>query len=264
MKNEIIEMKDVSLEYSSKGRKTKALSKINLRINRSDFAVILGPSGCGKTTLLNLIAGFIKPLKGEVLKDGKRIERAGKDRGVVFQSANLYPWLNVRENIGFPLKIQGYSKTEREKLVKKYLEKIELSPHSLHYPEELSGGMKQRVALARTLITKPDVVLLDEPFGALDAITKSAMHRFIRKMWAKEGKTFLLITHDIDEALKIANRVFVMQRNPGRIVKEFRPSYYERLLENASVNVEEEEEYRGMKREILQIIDEACESSVSF
>lgn len=253
----IIKLEAVSFTYKETGRESEVLSGVNLEINRSDFVVILGPSGSGKTTLLNLIAGFIKPSTGKIIKDGRIIKSAGKDRGVVFQSANLYPWLNVEQNIRFGLKIQGFSKREMKRLTDEYLQKTALSAYAKYYPFELSGGMKQRLSLARTLITKPDIVLMDEPFGALDAITRADMQRFVRLMWAKEAKTFLLITHDIDEALTLANRVVVMSANEGRIVKEFRVEYYKKLLAQDDAEVEEEESYRRIKREILHIITQS-------
>lgn len=185
----MIKLNNVSLVYNENLRNTHAISNINLEINKSDFIVVLGPSGCGKSSLLKLIAGFIKPSNGKVLKNNVEILAPGHDRGVVFQSTNLYPWLNVEDNIKYGLKIAKTEKHVMNNLVDEYLEKTKLLEYRKHYPFELSGGMQQRVALSRTLITSPDIVLMDEPFGALDAITRSSMQAFIRKMWFNESQT---------------------------------------------------------------------------
>ncbi|MFM1514325.1 ABC transporter ATP-binding protein [Helcococcus ovis] len=251
----MIKLNNVSLVYNENLRNTHAISNINLEINKSDFIVVLGPSGCGKSSLLKLIAGFIKPSNGKVLKNNVEILAPGHDRGVVFQSTNLYPWLNVEDNIKYGLKIAKTEKHVMNNLVDEYLEKTKLLEYRKHYPFELSGGMQQRVALSRTLITSPDIVLMDEPFGALDAITRSSMQAFIRKMWFNESQTFFMITHDIDEALKLANRVIVMSKSPGTIIKEFKINYYEKLIDNPYEIIENDDEYIRIKHEILKIIN---------
>lgn len=251
----MIDIENVSLTYEDGGRATKAIDNINLTINKSDFVVVLGPSGCGKSSLLNLIAGFIFPTSGSIKKNGTEIKGPAKDRGVVFQSTNLYPWLNVEENIQYGLKINKVAKDEMRNLTDEYLEKTKLTEYRKFYPFELSGGMQQRVALSRTLINKPDIVLLDEPFGALDAITRTSMQTFIRELWAKEDQTFFMITHDIDEALTLGNRVVVMSKSPGTIIKEFKLDYYDRLLKNPDLIIENETEYVNIKHEILNLIN---------
>ncbi|MFM1525346.1 MULTISPECIES: ABC transporter ATP-binding protein [Helcococcus] len=251
----MIKLNNVSLVYNENLRNTHAISNINLEINKSDFIVVLGPSGCGKSSLLKLIAGFIKPSSGQVLKKNTEISGPGNDRGVVFQSTNLYPWLNVEDNIKYGLKVAKTEKHIMNKLVDEYLEKTKLSEYRKHYPFELSGGMQQRVALSRTLITSPDIVLMDEPFGALDAITRASMQAFIRQMWVNESQTFFMITHDIDEALTLGNRLLVMSKSPGSIVKEFKLNYYKKLVDNPYEIIENDNEYIKIKNEILKIIN---------
>ncbi|MDO5714021.1 MAG: ABC transporter ATP-binding protein [Tissierellia bacterium] len=251
----MIKCEDVSLIYQGNTNVTKALEHIDLEINESDFIAILGPSGCGKSSLLKLIAGFIKPTSGQVLKNNKIIQGPGVDRGVVFQSTNLYPWLNVEENIQYGLKIQKVDFDEMKKKTTKYLEKTQLYDFRKLYPFELSGGMQQRVALSRTLITNPDIVLMDEPFGALDAITRASMQVFVRNMWAEESQTFLIVTHDIDEALKLGNRVIIMSPQPGVILKEYHVEFYKTLLKNPYEMIENQKNYLALKQEMLKYIN---------
>ena len=210
--NTMIEVKDVSVIYDGQQGKTEALRDVTMKINQGDFVVLLGPSGCGKTTLLNLIAGYNKPTQGQVLMFNKPIAGPGKDRGIVFQSTNLYPWLTVQKNIEYGLKINKIDKETIAELSKLYLEEIELTKYKNHYPFELSGGMKQRVALVRTLINDPKILLMDEPFGALDAITRVNMQALLRDLWHEGDRTFFLITHSIDEALFLGTRVLEIGR----------------------------------------------------
>ena len=178
---------------------------------------MIGPSGCGKSTLLNIIAGLLEPTSGEVYVDGNKVQGTGTDRGVVFQQYALFPWLTVRKNVEFGLKLKGMDKEQRKTIVDKYLKMVELEKFADAYPKELSGGMKQRVAIARAYAMNPSVLLMDEPFGALDAQTRTQLQTELLKTWEEEHKTCFFVTHDIEEAIVLATRVVIMSARPGRI-----------------------------------------------
>ena len=182
-----------------------------------DFVAILGPSGCGKSTLLRIVAGLDRPSAGRVLLDGREVSGPGPDRGMVFQSYTLFPWLTVARNIAFGLRERGVPAAERERIVAAYVAKVGLAGFERHYPKQLSGGMQQRTAIARALANDPLILLLDEPFGALDNQTRSLMQELLLAIWEAERKTVLFVTHDIEEAIFLANRVVVMTARPGRI-----------------------------------------------
>ena len=194
-----------------------ALQDVSLDVYENEFLVIIGPSGCGKTTLLNIIAGLEKPTKGKVIMDGMEITGPDSDRGYVFQQFALFPWKNVYENIEFGLKIKGIPKEERENIVKKFIKLVGLEGFERAYPYQLSGGMQQRVAIARVLANNPKVLLMDEPFGSLDAQTRVYMREELIKIWQKERKTVVFVTHSVDEAIFLADRIVVMTHRPGRI-----------------------------------------------
>jgi ABC-type nitrate/sulfonate/bicarbonate transport system ATPase subunit len=193
------------------------LEKIDLGIEDNDFLCILGPSGCGKSTLLRIVAGLEAAGTGRVLLDGQPVERPGPDRGMVFQSYTLFPWLTVAENIAFGLRERGVPRSERREIVAAYVAKIGLAGFEAHYPKQLSGGMQQRTAIARALANDPEILLLDEPFGALDNQTRALMQELLLGIWERERKTVLFVTHDIEEAIFLASRVIVMTARPGRI-----------------------------------------------
>jgi NitT/TauT family transport system ATP-binding protein len=197
-----------------------ALQHLDLDAGEAEFVCLLGPSGCGKTTLLNLIAGFVEPSEGQLTVGGRRIVGAGSDRGVVFQDYALFPWLTVRQNVQFGPKVHGLALREREELAEKYLKMVGLSEFGGRYPHELSGGMKQRVAIARALANRPSILLMDEPFGALDAMTRETMQDELRVVAAKEPKLIIFVTHSVSEAVFLADRVIVMSARPGRIVAD--------------------------------------------
>jgi ABC-type nitrate/sulfonate/bicarbonate transport system ATPase subunit len=199
------------------GPPTRALEPTELRVADNDFVTIIGPSGCGKSTLLRLVAGLDKPTTGRIELDGKPVTAPGPDRGMVFQSYTLFPWLTVSDNIAFGLREKGISLHERRKIVGQWLDKVGLQSFADHYPKQLSGGMQQRTAIARSLANGPDILLLDEPFGALDNQTRALMQELLLGIWEKEQKTVLFVTHDIDEAIFLASRVVVMTARPGRI-----------------------------------------------
>ena len=199
------------------GAPTRAIEPTSLRVADRDFLCLLGPSGCGKSTLLRMVAGLDRPTTGRVLLDGEPVAGPGADRGMVFQSYTLFPWLTVEENIGFGLREQGARAEERRRVAAHFIERVGLRGFERHYPRMLSGGMQQRTALARALANDPKVLLLDEPFGALDNKTRALMQELLLSIWEADRKTVLFVTHDIDEAIFMANRVAVMTARPGRI-----------------------------------------------
>ena len=217
--------------YKGHDKETIALNGVNLDIMENEFICVVGPSGCGKTTLLNIIAGLETPTAGNVTMNGETIIGPGNDRGVIFQQYALFPWLTVRQNIEFGfaylkkeenVKLRKYTKAERRELSDKYMKMVDLQDFADAYPKELSGGMKQRVAIARGYAVAPEVLLMDEPFGALDAQTRAQLQEDLLKTWEQEKKTCFFITHDVEEAVLLATRVIVMSARPGR-VKEIIP-----------------------------------------
>lgn len=196
------------------------LQNINLQVYANEFVCIVGASGCGKSTLLNIVAGLMPPTAGQVLMDGEPVLGPGPDRGMVFQSYSLFPWLTVADNIGFGLKLKRLSKAEQKEQIDYYMKVVGLAEFAKAYPKELSGGMKQRVAIARALANEPEVLLMDEPFGALDAGTKEQMQQFLLKLWQKTQTTILMITHDVEEAVFLSQRIYVMSDRPGQIKEE--------------------------------------------
>ncbi len=201
----------------SRREKVIALDRIDLEIGDDEFLTILGPSGCGKTTLLNIVAGFDHASSGSVQLDGDAVVKPGPDRGVVFQEYALFPWLTVAQNIEFGLRERGVAKAERRARVRAQIGSVGLAGFERRYPQELSGGMRQRVALARVLVNDPKILLMDEPFAALDAQTRSIMQQELLRVWSAERRTALFITHNIEEAILLGDRVVVMTARPGRI-----------------------------------------------
>lgn len=196
---------------------THALSDINLEIEKGEFVCILGSSGCGKSTLLEIIAGLLKQTGGKVLLDSQELDGPSKDIGVVFQDSSLFPWRTVRKNIEFGLEINGRSKAEKRELVDKYIKMMSLTGFEDRYPHQLSGGMRQRVGLARTMVNNPEVLLMDEPLGALDYMTRQTIQDEIVDLWQRENKTLIFITHDVSEAVYLGTRVILFSPRPGRV-----------------------------------------------
>lgn len=213
-----IAAKNVCKIYNN-GKKNafKAIDNVNIEVNLNEFVCLVGPSGCGKSTLLRMFAGLDFPTSGDITIDGEKIIGPGADRGMVFQTYTLFPWMTVEDNIKFGPRLKKMSKGEQQDIADKYLETIGLSKFRKSLPKELSGGMKQRVAIARALANKPEVLLMDEPFGALDLFTKSQMQLMLRELWQKERTTIVFITHDIEEAVFLGTKVYVMSASPGRI-----------------------------------------------
>lgn len=226
----------------------RALDSVDLDVGEGEFLALLGPSGCGKSTLLNILAGFEKSTEGTVHFDGITIARPGPDRGVVFQEAALFPWLTVIDNVTFGPRLQGMRRADYERLAEEMLALVGLSDFRNSYPSQLSGGMRQRVGIARVLVMKPRALLMDEPFGALDAQTRMSMQELLLDVWQQLGTTVVFVTHDIDEAILLADRVCIMSARPARIAREMRielprPRTLDQLIDAAFV---------GYKAEIMR------------
>jgi NitT/TauT family transport system ATP-binding protein len=246
-----LEINEVSHRYEQRGRpSTWVLDRITFNVAREEFVVVMGPSGCGKSTLLSLIAGFEFPSRGTIRRDGAPVAGPGADRGMVFQKAALYPWLSVVQNVEFGLKARGQGARARE-LAMNALREVGLEDFAKHRPYELSGGMQHRAALARTLVNGPEVLLMDEPFAALDAQTRGDMQALLLDVWQRHRSAVVFVTHDIEEGLLLADRAIVLSRAPARIVTVLdvdfpRPRPYETILESDFVAL------RGEVRSLLQ------------
>ncbi|MGA7686830.1 MAG: ABC transporter ATP-binding protein [Terriglobales bacterium] len=218
-----VALDSISLSYkTTKGERLLALDKINLEVRPGEFLCVVGPSGCGKSTLLHLIAGLHAQTSGNVLVDGKPVTGPGTDRILIFQELGLFPWLTVAGNVEFGMKMKNVPKAEREEKVQYFLRLVQLSKFRNSYIHQLSGGMRQRVALARALATEPDVLLMDEPFAALDAQTRDLLHDELERIWAETGSTIIFVTHNVREAARLGDRVVLLTFRPGRVKQEFR------------------------------------------
>jgi len=215
-----IAINGVGVTFTARGELVEAVSTVDMHVKPGEFVSIIGPSGCGKSTLLNIVAGFVKPTSGTVLLDGASIKGPGSDRGVVFQQYSLFPWLTVRKNVEFGLKMKGIAAAQRETQARTLLGLAGLLAFENHYPDQLSGGMKQRVGIVRALATSPQVLLMDEPFGALDAQTRTVMQEILTNMWQQFRISVLFVTHDIEESIFLSDRIYVMTARPGRIKAE--------------------------------------------
>src|SRR5215207_5576823 len=213
-----IEARHVDLVYDTPAGSVKAVEDVSFAMKPSEFLCLVGPSGCGKSTMLNIIAGFLTPSRGDILIDGKRVRGHGMDRGVVFQDfAQLFPWRTALGNVTFGLEMKGVGKAERERIAMQQLELVKLGKFANSYPHHLSGGMQQRVAIARALAYNPAVLLMDEPFAALDALTRDDMQRLLADVWRETRKTVIYVTHNVAEAVYLADRVVVMTAHPGTV-----------------------------------------------
>ncbi|EZH83943.1 sulfonate ABC transporter ATP-binding protein [Ectopseudomonas composti] len=251
-----LKVDNVSLRYQSpKGDTFTALDRVSFEVPDQQFAVIVGPSGCGKSSLLYLTAGLNEPTEGEIYVGGQKVEGPGADRGMVFQGYTLFPWLTVRQNIEFGLKRRKLPQDEIRTIVEFYLNEVGLAKFAEHYPKQLSGGMMQRVAIARALANDPQILLMDEPFGALDSQTRLQMQQLLLQVWGNSKKTVVFVTHDIDEAILLADRIYVMGARPGRI-KEILDVPIERPR---TLDVVMEPEFIRMKRHILGLLHDDLE-----
>jgi NitT/TauT family transport system ATP-binding protein len=245
-----IKIDDVTISFGSGAKKNIAVEATTLDILPGEFVCILGPSGCGKSTLLNSVAGYIKPAGGRVLVDGKEVTEPGPDRGMVFQQYSLFPWKTVHENIAFGPKIAGHSQKECDSTASTFLSMIGLKDMADKLPGELSGGMQQRVGIARALANYPSVLLMDEPFGALDAQTRLIMQESLLNIWSEFGTTVLFITHDVDEAIFLADRILIMSAGPGSIIADLTVE----LPRPRHSDIGTTEEFVALKRECLSYI----------
>jgi ABC-type nitrate/sulfonate/bicarbonate transport system ATPase subunit len=245
-----LEVRHLMKTYPVKKKPLVVLEDINLQLFSNEFVCLVGASGCGKSTLLNLIAGLVKPTSGEIRVDGRSVNGPGSDRGMVFQHYTLYPWLTVSQNIAFGLKLRKMSKAEQRDRVDYYLQVVGLTQFANALPRQLSGGMKQRVAIARALANEPAVLLMDEPFGALDAQTKEQMQQFLLELWGQTHTTILMITHDVEEAIYLSQRVYVMSSHPGRIKQEVAID----LPSPRHLDLKLSTDFLGIKREIIHAL----------
>jgi ABC-type nitrate/sulfonate/bicarbonate transport system ATPase subunit len=249
----------VTVTYPRRGGGVTALQDVSIEVKHGQFVSIVGASGCGKSTLLNVVGGLVAPTSGQVLLDGEPIRGPGADRGMVFQSYTLYPWLTVRKNVEFGLKLRHVPRAERRRVSDELLAQMRLQGFEDAYPKALSGGMKQRVAIARALANQPSVLLMDEPFGALDAQTRTVMQELLLDVWERLRTTILFVTHDIDEALFLGDRVFVMTARPGR----FREEVSLTLPRPRTLEITTSEEFVSAKRRVLAMIREETARTMS-
>jgi NitT/TauT family transport system ATP-binding protein len=239
---------DACVTFGRGSQRHAAVERTSLEVRPGEFVCLLGPSGCGKSTLLNCVAGYVRPSEGTVTVDGVAVERPGPDRGMVFQQYSLFPWMTIRENIRFGPRVTGASSPDG--IADTFLELVGLSRFANRYPGELSGGMQQRVGIARALANYPSVLLMDEPFGALDAQTRLMMQESLLRIWSDFGITVLFVTHDVDEALFLADRVLVMSASPGRIIADLPVS----IARPRSLDLATDAEFIELKRHCLEKI----------
>ena len=249
-----VEFDDLSIEFTSSDGPVLALDHASLHFEEGAFVCIVGPSGCGKTTLLQTLAGFLKPTGGSVRLDGRVIDGPGADRGVVFQQPALFPWMTVAKNAGFGLMVRGTAESERQAAVESYLRLVGLWDFRNRYPYELSGGMQQRLAIVRALVNDPKVLLMDEPFGALDALTREKMQEELHAVWRRTKKTIVFITHGVEEAVYLGTDVVVMSPRPGRILERL-PLPFARNGEDRDIrSVKSSPEFVALREHVLSLI----------
>jgi ABC-type taurine transport system ATPase subunit len=249
-----VEFKDVSVEYGPENARVRALDRVSLSFGRGDFVCIVGPSGCGKTTMLQTLAGFLRPTTGIVSLDGRPIERPGADRGVVFQHPALYPWLTVLANASFGPRMRKLNVVERSENVEKYLRMAGLWEFRARYPYELSGGMQQRLAIVRALANNPALLLMDEPFGALDALTREKMQEELHTIWRRTGMTVLFITHSVEEAVYLGTEVIAMSPRPGRVLERLQLPFARRAGDRDIRAIKSSPDFVAVRERVLGLI----------
>ena len=236
----------LSKSFVYQGNPLTVLDDVDIELKANEFICLVGASGCGKSTLLKIIAGLMSPTQGEVHVEGEAVDGPGSDRGMVFQSYSLFPWLTVAKNIEFGLKLQKLPKKERQERIAYYLDVVGLTRFANAFPKQLSGGMKQRAAIARALANEPEVMLMDEPFGALDAQTKEQLQQFMQEIWERTHMTILMVTHDVEEAIFLSHRVYIMDSHPGRIRENLQIS----LPEHRELEIKRTPDFLNLKRYI--------------
>ncbi len=244
----MITLENITKSFTHEGQEQVILQDISFNVDKGEFLCIVGPSGCGKTTMLRMIAGLDFPTSGHILEEETEISGPSMERGYVFQQYSLFPWLNVLENVTFGLELRGMEENERNQKAREYLKMVGLSQAENSYPKELSGGMKQRVAIARSLVNDPHVLLMDEPFSALDVQTRHKLQEELVRIWREEQKTIIFVTHNVDEAVFLADRVMVLSRNPGKVIKSFQIDLNRIRDRNAPRFLE-------LKKEITDLLD---------
>ncbi len=250
-----LSIENISMRFELPGGgHVQALKNVSLELKAGEIMSVLGPSGCGKTTLLNIVAGFLAPTEGQIVLNGHRVEGPDAERGMVFQQGALFEWMSVRDNVGFGPSMKGMPKNDKAEIVDHLLDVVGLQDFKEKAVYELSGGMQQRVALARCLANEPDVILMDEPLGALDALTREKMQSLVLKLWKETGKTIILITHSVEEALLIGERLLVMAPRPGRIHKEYRLPFADIGVDQDLREVKKHPEFAQRREEILGMI----------
>ncbi len=255
----LVQVEGLSITFTRHRHTVTVLDNVNFQIEPSSFVCLLGPSGCGKSTLLNAVAGFIRPNQGYILVDQNPVTKPGADRGFVFQQYSLLPWKTTLQNVELGLKIKGISKKERRELVNEYLNRVGLYQHRHSYPHQLSGGMQQRASIIRALVNSPSVLLMDEPFGALDAQTRHMMQELLMEIWSELRTTVLFVTHDIEEAVFLGDRILVMGVNPGHIKADLdinlqRPRHIDDMMTS---------EFTQLTRQVFEVIREETLKSMN-
>ncbi len=246
----VLELRGVTKDFPARGGPRRALDDVDLRVRRGEFISVLGASGSGKSTLLSLVAGLAMPTEGEIVLDGAPVTGPGPDRGLVFQSSSLYPWRTVERNVAFGLELLSLRKAERRRRVRWYLAETGLTEYARSLPGQLSGGQQQRVAIARALACEPEVLLLDEPFGALDVQTKEDMQVLIRQIWLDTGITVLLVTHDVEEAVFLGQQVVVLASNPGRIAAQIEVP----LSDRRDLSIKRDKEFLELRASLEDLV----------
>lgn len=252
----------VSKEFTiASGERIQAISDVSFDVLENELCVLLGPSGCGKSTILRMVAGLNSPSRGSLMLDGKPIDRPGRDRGMVFQTYTSFDWLTVQQNVEYGLRLNGWTKKERQERAAHFIDLVRLSKFRDAYPKQLSGGMKQRVAIARTLANEPEILLMDEPFGALDAETRWGMQELLIKIMSNSATTVLMVTHDIEEALFLADRIVFMSRHPGRVREDIEVSFKKGQRYSSKEELLALAGYSDLDRRIMQMMREESPSS---
>lgn len=250
----LLELNDISVDFTTKKGNLSAIKEVSMTIGKGDFISIVGPSGCGKSTLLNVIGGFLSPSGGTIFQNKEVLKGPGRERGIVFQKAALYPWLDVKDNIGFGLKMRGIGRKQRQEIIDKNLDRVKLTDFADMRCYELSGGMKQRVAIARILANDPEILLMDEPFGALDVLTREHLQYELLKIWREMHKTVILITHSVEEAIYLSTSVYVMSELPGQIIQKVETPFSTEYADMDIRKVKSLPEFVALREEVLSYI----------